>query len=228
MSYLDRTQAPRSRNTAVAGVIVIHALVGYALVTGLSFSKLIEDIANPETIFITDDPPLPPPEPMPTPTSEVDPVVTKPVTPETPFPLPKPDPGLTTDPFEETKIVEGTALGGGDDEIVRPLPDPPRPPAFPPRGARPRNDKARWITTDDYPRQPLMDHIEGTAGYRVAIGVNGRVTSCEIVNPSGNRALDAATCKHIAGRARFDPATDSTGAKVAGTYSGSVKWEIPD
>ena len=60
------------------------------------------------------------------------------------------------------------------------------------------------------------------------VGTNGKVSSCEITRPSGNGQLDGATCRYISQRARFDPATDDTGAKVVGTYSGTVSWEIPD
>jgi protein TonB len=73
-----------------------------------------------------------------------------------------------------------------------------------------------------------MNEIEGTVGYRLVIGTNGRVASCELTRPSGNKALDDATCRLIASRARFEAATDETGAKVMGTYTGSVRWEIPD
>ena len=41
-------------------------------------------------------------------------------------------------------------------------------------------------------------------------------------------ALDDATCRLISRRAQFDPATDETGARVPGTYTGSVRWELPD
>ena len=69
---------------------------------------------------------------------------------------------------------------------------------------------------------------EGSVGYRLVIGTAGRVSSCELTRPSGQRALDDATCRLIAGRARFEPATDETGAKVLGTFIVSVRWEIPE
>ena len=45
---------------------------------------------------------------------------------------------------------------------------------------------------------------------------------------TGNGQLDAATCRYIERRARFEPATDESGAKVIGSYTGTVKWEIPE
>ena len=40
--------------------------------------------------------------------------------------------------------------------------------------------------------------------------------------------LDAATCDKLARRAKFDPASDETGAAVPGTYTGAVRWQIPE
>src|SRR5690606_844924 len=80
----------------------------------------------------------------------------------------------------------------------------------------------------DYPRRAILDSAEGTVAFRLVIGTNGQVSSCELTRPSGHRALDDATCRLISRRARFDPATDETGSKVLGTYTGSVKWELPD
>ena len=60
------------------------------------------------------------------------------------------------------------------------------------------------------------------------IGSNGRVNACEITASSGHAALDEATCKFVTRRARFEPATDSNGAKVVGSYSSKVTWRIPE
>ena len=104
-----------------------------------------------------------------------------------------------------------------------PLPPPPPDPTPP----KPRRRPGR-ITNNDYPRRALVDEAEGSVAYRLVIGTNGRVSSCELTRPSGNSALDDATCRLIARRARFEPATDETGAKVLGTFTGSVQWQIPE
>jgi protein TonB len=54
------------------------------------------------------------------------------------------------------------------------------------------------------------------------------VKGCEVTASSGSSDLDAATCANVAKRARFNPATDESGARVAGSYSSAVRWEIPD
>ncbi|KRA83821.1 hypothetical protein ASD76_07340 [Altererythrobacter sp. Root672] len=65
-------------------------------------------------------------------------------------------------------------------------------------------------------------------GYSLIIGSNGRVSACDVVRSSGNSQLDEATCRLITRRARFDPATDGSGAKIIGSFSGTVLWQIPD
>ena len=93
--------------------------------------------------------------------------------------------------------------------------------------AQPSNDSARWITTDDYPAAALRRGQEGTASYRLTLSSSGRVSACEITTSSGDSQLDSATCRFITRRARFTPATDSSGVAVVGTYTGTVRWEIP-
>ena len=39
--------------------------------------------------------------------------------------------------------------------------------------------------------------------------------------------LDSTTCAVLTRRARFTPATDETGAKVPGSFSGTVTWRLP-
>ena len=61
----------------------------------------------------------------------------------------------------------------------------------------------------------------------VTVGADGRVSGCDIVRSSGYRGLDQATCRAVTRRARFRPATDGNGQNVAGSYSNSVRWQIP-
>ena len=223
MSYIDRKQDPRRRANAIIAVAVIHAGLAYVVVTGLG-ATIVERLAPPtfegKQIPL---PPLPPPDPTPPkPSDRID---------MPPLPIPVPPIPLPPQPGPEAKIWDGTAGPAGDVDLgppQPPLPPAPPSPSFTPKGARPSNGTAGWISTDDYPRQPLMNGIEGAVGYRLVIGTNGRVASCALTRPAGNRALDDATCRLIASRARFEPATDETGAKVLGTFTGSVRWEIPD
>jgi len=225
MSYIDHVNDPRRRAAAIAGVVAIHAALGAIVITGMTVAGFIKpDDANPVGFKV----PLDPPPPAPSPTASADPVDSILTAPVPPIPLP-PSPGPQVEPFD------GTEKPGPVLPYVAPtpgpslMPDPPRPlPAFTPRSATPANDQSRWVTTDDYPTADLMRGNEGTTRYRLSVGSNGRVTACDVLATSGSTRLDEAACKAIARRARFDPATDENGARVVGTFTGNVRWEIPD
>jgi len=228
MTYKDQQSLSRRRLSAIVGVTAIHAALGYALVTGLSFSKVIEAIENPQGVFVPVPITPPPPQPTPEPTQVVDYVAPRPQAPTPPIPLP-PVPGPQYDAVDFDRIIAEVprAVPVPGPTIAPAVPEPAPSPSFTPKAARPSNDSARWITTDDYPAGPLRRGVEGTAGYRLSIASGGSVSACEITASSGDSQLDAATCRFITRRARFEPATDGNGARVVGTYSGTVRWQIP-
>ena len=221
MSYLNQAQDPRRRAAAIVTAGAINALLAAGLVVGLA--STYEKIVEPR--FVAHDIPLtPPPEPEPTetPPSPVEPVQLVP----TP-PIPEVDLSDAT-PVQRVEVDDPAAYVSrlAETPRVEVSPGPAPGPAFPPR--RPAARNGNWITDDDYPRRALVDEAEGSVGYRLAIGANGRVSGCELTRPSGHRALDDATCRLITSRARFEPATDETGARVPGSFAGSVTWRIPD
>ena len=223
MAYIDQHQDPRRRAVAIAGVAAVHAAIGAGLLIGLTVRGYIPtpEIYDPPT-FTTPPKPTPPP-PRPDQPKPTDRIVTAPLPPLDLYPDDPIDDAVVTD-----AVVTDTAGDVDTNQLVLPTPKPTVAPAFTPKAARPSNRPADWVSTDDYPRQPLMNEIEGVAGYRLVVGTSGKVSSCEITASSGNRALDQATCKFITSRARFEPATDQNGARVLGSYTGTVRWMIPD
>lgn len=221
MSYANQTQDFRRRATAIAGVAAIHAAIGLGLVIGLTVSGIAPPADTWDPFEITPDP-LPKP-PLPEPQKQQETQETFVTVPPTPYDPPvQSDDWVVVDPAPD----DNTLVVDPGPTVEQPV-DPRPAPAFTPRGARPRNDPLGWLSTDDYPRRPLVDGLEGTAAYRLIIATSGRVSACEVTRSTGNSQLDAATCKFIERRARFEPATDETGARVVGSYTGSVRWEIP-
>ena len=221
MSYLTHSQDPLRRVTAVAGVVTVHAAVGAVLVAGLSFTGIIKLDDPPDAIFVPEQ--VVPPEPPP-----VDEIV--PEVPRQDFVAPTPPIELT--PVTPIRPREFDPLDIPDPVVVRPTPglvEKPLPqPSFAPKRAAPRNDASRWVLTEDYPSKAIREGAEGVAGFRVVVGSDGRVDACEITASSGNAQLDEATCRNVTRRARFEPATDGNGQKVVGSYSSTVRWELPD
>lgn len=95
------------------------------------------------------------------------------------------------------------------------------------RAAKPKNNPGAWATTTDYPSRALNQGREGTTGFRVSVGPDGKVTDCQITSSSGHGDLDAATCANVKRRARFDPALDNSGNPTSGSYGNRVTWRIP-
>ena len=222
MSYLNQAHDPRRRATAIVTVGAVHAVLAAGLLTGLTVQFARETDRPMEATNIPLDPPKPEPSPEPQPA----PVVQYVPPPLPPIPQPRQQPEFI---YDDVKLAENSV------EVNRyptdPGPaveaDPPRPtPSFAPKRPSPRT--GNWISNNDYPRRALIDGAEGSVSYRLVVGTSGRVASCELTRPTGNRALDDATCRLLTSRAQFEPATDETGAKVMGTYTGSVRWEIPE
>lgn len=111
-------------------------------------------------------------------------------------------------------------------------PTPPTSPVSPrfevSKTASPKNEPGRWIRSDDYPSQARREGREGVVGVSLRIGVDGNVSTCQVTRSSGAQTLDEATCRLIQRRARFRPATDTSGQSVEGSYSTSVRWVLPD
>jgi protein TonB len=217
MAYLDRPPlSQRLANLGTAGLIELGFVA--VLIAGLSVTVVPRDDAPQLTAHnIIDPPPPPPDDPKPQPKQD-----------EAVIDLPKPPLDIPRDPpidrpFDPPRPTgdEGTVL------TPNPPPTPLPSPRFSPSAARPSNDRLRWVTTEDYPARDLREGNQGTTQFRVIVGVNGRVTECAVTRTSGFVSLDKAACTYLARRARFTAAIDETGAKVAGTYSGSVVWRIP-
>jgi protein TonB len=224
MAYLDNV-SPRDRATSIGTVVLVHAALGYALVVGLQATGVIAEDTNIKTIFIPESKPKPPPPPQPVddpqPTPQQSQIYTPPVTPLTPI-----DPGVSTTVIlpPPTDFVIPTSTPSSIPDVPTGL----LPPARDPIAAKPRGRPGTWITENDYRSSWINRELTGIAGFRLGVGANGQVTSCEITRSTGHAELDAATCSLLQRRAKFEAARDGNGERTAGTFASSVEWRIPD
>lgn len=111
----------------------------------------------------------------------------------------------------------------------------PSPPVNPPDSSRinspggvhePRmkNSSGSWIGIYDYPPTAAKFELGGKTSFELAIGIDGSVADCVIMESSGVQALDVETCKLVKRRARFSPATDANGQPTTGIFSSRVIW----
>ena len=219
MSYAQKKEISGNRTVAIVIVALVHALLGYAIVTGLAFN-VIKKAAEDLKTFDVEEPPPPPEEPPPPPD-----MPDVPPPPMTPPPILRPP--VQTPPI---RVVETPNIPPPQPPI--PIAQPVRPPPPPPPPVKRQQAKSATgslqglFGTDDYPAAALDNEEEGRTSVRLTIGANGRVADCQVSSSSGSRALDSATCRVIRSRARFTPAMDSNGNPTSDTFSQTIVWRL--
>ncbi|MHA7819071.1 MAG: TonB family protein [Erythrobacter sp.] len=226
MSYASTANRPNP--VAALGALGVPAAFGALLVVGLAVKVAID---NEDGRLIGVEVPIDPPKDLPTPEPQPDTAPSNDNTtiPEPDFTPTRPDSPITivagpTAPIGTPKVVDG------DWTVPLPLPEPvPMPsPAFDPVSASPKGNPGGWITTNDYRPSWINRGYTGVANFALLIDARGRVSGCSITGSTGYSALDEATCRLLERRARFEPAKDSSGNNVAGSYRSSVRWTIPE
>jgi protein TonB len=221
MAYLD-PQHTHKRLVGATGVALVHIALALGLAAGLT----IKYVEPPKPEIFTGVTVAPPPPPPPDPAPDPEPVVerTRVVQPQ-----PVPDPVFNLGQLPPSQLTEDFLPFEptfGPVELVAAV-GPVTPPALAPRAPVPNNGPTGWVTNNDYPQVALRRGWEGDLTYALDVGADGRVDDCRIINSSGRSVLDDAACRMITRRARFDPATNSSGDTVGGTYRGAVSWMIP-
>ena len=220
MAYADHSEGS-SRTISIIIVALIHAVLGYAFVSGLGMKYVKQAAEQLNVIDVKEEPTPPdeaPPPPPPDQPIEPPPVVAPPPIVRTPAPAP---------PIQTVRTPP---------PVFNPVPvaAPPPPPAAPPpppqaaSRAKPRGNPGGWLTDSDYPSRAQREERSGTAGFRLQIGPDGRVTDCTITSSTGHSDLDEATCRLLPRRARFSPAKGSDGNAMPDTYNGRITWRLPE
>jgi protein TonB len=224
MAYADQKMSG-GRVVAIVIVVLIHAVLGYAFVTGLAYQYVKKAQEKLNTFDVEEPPPPPPDEPPPPP----------PDTPMTPPPVVSPPP-IVQNPNPPPVVIQTVSTPPPSVNLT-PIAAPPMPPAppaaapAPPRisqAAKSKGDPRSWYSTDDYPAGALRAQAAGRVVARLSIGADGRVSGCTVSSSSGNSELDRATCQVAQRRGRYTPAKDENGAPIAASDTISIRWQVPD
>jgi len=223
----------------------VHALLGYALITGLRF-ELPQRIAEEMKLIDVAPPPEPPkletkvphkvkaerPEGEASPPNlraEPTQIVLPPPKIEVPTPNPvpvAPIAGVGNAPSAGSADVPGPGYGAGgwgNGRGAGGYGDGDGGGGFTP----PRLRKGR-IRNSDYPRAAGEEGLGGTVGVRFVVQPDGRVSRCDITRSSGSPILDDTTCRLIVERFRYDPSRDPDGRPVPATIVQHHTWVIHD
>ena len=230
MTYASNTRRPNP--AALLGAIGIPAAVGALMVVGLAVKVVITPEPPPLKSVTFRPVPIPPPPPTepvePTTSTRTPQTNTTTTTTTTTITIPRVDNPLvnlvTSDPID---TLPGLGMDIGPVDFGIPDPKPPATP-FEPVGATPRGKPGTWVTNADYRPRWIREELTGSARFTLSIDAAGKVTGCTITRSTGHAALDTTTCELVTKRARFDAARDGNGKPVAGSFSSTIRWNIPE
>lgn len=229
MAYADQKMSG-GKLAALIIVALLHAVLGYALVTGLAYQYVKKATEKLNTFDVVEPPPPPPPEEPPPPPPdqpalESPPVVTPPPIVRTP---PVAAPVITTTNIPPPSApVTPLALPPAPVPAPAPAPAPPPPPRIS-QAAVARGNPGQYFGPDAYPPAAIRAGAQGRVVARLTIGTDGRVTDCSVSSSSGNNDLDNTTCRIARSRVRYTPAKDESGNPIQSTVSLPVRWQLPE
>jgi len=91
----------------------------------------------------------------------------------------------------------------------------------------PKGAIGRIFQSDDYPSRSLRLGAQGQVSVRYSVGADGKASNCVVRFPSGDPALDKATCDVINQRARLSPALDRDGKPMPAVTTAVIRWVMP-
>jgi periplasmic protein TonB len=223
-SYAEQQRKPGKHVVGIGIVILMHVLLGWALVSGLA-RKVVEVIKNPiETKIIEEvKPPPPPPENLPPPPPKLAPPPPSFVPPPEVVVAPPPTPApaitvQTTTPPPPTPVTIAPA----------PAPAAPPAPAVAPVAAQPAITNVS-ACKPEYPQAALKAEASGTTAIKFTIDATGKVVSADVVKTSGasreHRLLDRAAVTSLSG-CTFRPGRDASGQAVGAATTVEYVWKL--
>jgi len=225
VDYAQTQRNPGKHMVGFSVVLVLHLLLGWALLNGLA-QRIVEVIKAPiETKIIEEvkPPPPPPPENLPPPPK---------FAPPPPSFVPPPEVNVNPPPMQAPTITTTTVAPPPTAVTIQP-PAPPAPPAPP----RPRvaaipaiaNAGACAPTNDDYPSAAKRAEATGTTKVRFTVGADGKLVSAELVKSAGpsreHKMLDRVAISKLS-ECNFRAGTDENGRPVGATVEVEYVWKI--
>jgi len=213
MDLSENAHENGSRFTGIAIVALVHAILIYALLTGLG-KKIISVIKEMpiETKVIEEVTPPPPPPDTPPPPPQV-------AAPPPPF-IPPPEVTVSTPPSPDAITAVSNVQPPAQDMQVASAA-----PATGPSVVRAVVDMST-CNKPVYPQNSLRNEEKGTTRLSFLIGLDGQVADSKITKSSGSKALDGAA-KSALSLCKFKPGTVDGKPQQSSTIVDYV-WKLPD
>jgi protein TonB len=201
---------------SIALVLLLHAVIGYAFVTGLAYQVIKKAAQDLKVVDVQDQPPPPEQKPPPPPPEQK----------FEPPPIVAPPPIVQAPVIAAPQIVTAPAPPPVIHEAAPPAPPPPPPPVVSQAAAAKGNPQS-WVTSDDYPPAAQREGRQGTVGLSWQVNELGKVENCSITQSSGSPDLDETACRLVTRRGRYSPAKDQTGKPMRVSQSLRFRWQLP-
>jgi periplasmic protein TonB len=209
MYHTTQQSSPTTRATGAAIAVLVTAVVGYALATGIAHDivKRVETITTMTLIQRQVDSPEPVVEEQPA----VETVETLPlpdlIVPEEVFALPE-EPVMIAEPAPVLPAIEPAPTGA-------------------PSGSGRTSPRLRPGNEPVYPSASVRAQEQGTTELQVCVSAQGRVTQANVVKSSGFPRLDEAAAKWVQS-ARFTPGAIGGLAQSMCGHTVAYEWSLKD
>ncbi len=230
-SYRGTANRP-DKAKAIAAVVLVHATLATAILTGLNVYTVRRAVEQLTTINVVEPPPPPPvpPPPATRPQQRKDPAgapapkaePTPVVAPEPRIPVQSPIPAAmaagTGSSSSSGASTAGTGAGAGGSGTGR--------------GGGGYGDYSRFtparlvsnIPNSEYWRLASTGIRSGSVGVLILVSRNGDVSNCRIARSSGDPSIDGLVCQLTVRYVRFQPARDPDGRAVAQDITYFPNW----
>jgi len=243
-AWLDQRDAHRQRLRSALGAVLVHGLLGYALVTSLGYRPAAV-LDEPLKLFdVVPEPPPPPVEESPVPETKArraEGAAAPPNLEARPKPLVVPPPRIRLEIAEQVGAAPISGDGSEASAGAAQTPGAGRGAGGTGTGrgaggagsgtggggggaATPARHLRGRIEDGDYPRVAYRERAGGSVTVRLSVGTDGRASNCRITRSSGSSELDATTCRLIERRFRYEPARDRDGQPVVSDVGWRQTW----
>lgn len=230
---------------SLAAVAAIHAAIGYAL---LRASGTLPPVVEDQVMQVIDireiaPPPPPPPQPLPDAAPEEEGAAAPPNIESKASPVVAPKPRVIIPNPPPVVAAPTPATGNERSQGAAPLPGPGTGAGgvgtgtgsggsgAGSGGGGSGGSRARYLSgrikRSDYPRELRGRRIPSESVIvQFTIGLNGRPRGCKVFQSSGSAVLDAATCRLIEQRFRYQPARNAAGQPIEAQAAWKQVWWI--
>ena len=231
MDFAEQQRNPGRHVVGFGIVLALHALLGWALITGLA-QRMVEVIKSPIDTKIIDEvkpPPPPPPENLPPPPK---------FQPPPPSFVPPPEVNVTPPPVPAPTITTVITPPPPAPVTISPAPPPapaPPAPAPPPPPARVvaqpaiANVQSCAPTGDDYPAAARRADAVGTTRIKFTVGADGKLANSQVVRSAGpsreHKSLDRLAQTKLS-ECTFKPGIDENGRPTGGSFEVEYVWKL--